>query len=119
MSRKNIFSINIKIWKLCANVHINEKMSFISWLIVYTSLILTAIQFFAAVADICVNGLTNLKRFAENIPMTIAAVMLLYEFYSVIAEKENIEELLGNMDKATSIQVSKKNTLRLRTVTHI
>lgn len=106
MKPSETLAINIKIFKLCANVHLNEKMSKVSWLIVYFSWALNAVQLAAAVVDILFNGL-DLEGLAENVPMTMATIMMTYEFYNVIINKENIEKLLGLLEQASKLQVRK------------
>lgn len=99
MKQKSLFDFNIKIFKICANVHLNETMGCLSKFIVFISLILTFIHEISLIADVFVHGLSDFERLCEDIPMVMAFYMISYEFYNIVKYKSKIENLINTLEE--------------------
>lgn len=100
---KSLFAFNIKVFKLCANVHLNEKMGFFSKCIVYFSLLLTVLHELTLLADLIFYAMGDFQRLCEDAPMAMAFFMVAYEFYNIVVQKDKIETLLYNIQ--TTIEI--------------
>ncbi|XP_031337260.1 odorant receptor Or2-like [Photinus pyralis] len=102
MAGKGLFTFNIRAFKWLANVHINEKMGIFSKSFVLVSLLITVLHEVSLVMDLVLNGFVDFERLCEDFPMVMAFFMVSYEYYNIIAQKENIEELLTDLEETIS-----------------